>query len=115
MDGKRSLYFALHFPERLACCKKQLQKKNQILHIHFIKKIKKYFMSCCGKKRTELLHQHTFQHPQPGNYNFAMSPASDDVQFKYTGSTALTAIGAVTGKKYRFVHTGHIQTIDYRD
>jgi len=70
-------------------------------------------MSCCGKKRNELLHQHAFQQIHTTEYNFA--PAHADVQFEYTGPTALTATGAVTGKKYRFAHKGNIQAIDYRD
>jgi hypothetical protein len=38
-----------------------------------------------------------------------------DVKFEYTGLTALTIIGSVTGKRYRFHHPNDIQVIDYRD
>lgn len=35
--------------------------------------------------------------------------------FEYTGKTALTLIGNVTGMQYRFNYTGNRQNIDYRD
>jgi len=38
-----------------------------------------------------------------------------DIKFEYTGLTALTIFGSVTGKKYRFHHPNDIQVIDYRD
>lgn len=38
-----------------------------------------------------------------------------DVQFEYTGNTALTVIGNVTGSRYRFHFTNDVQLIDYRD
>ena len=39
----------------------------------------------------------------------------NDKNFQYTGKTALTVIGGITGKKYRFTHSGDVQLIDYRD
>jgi hypothetical protein len=39
----------------------------------------------------------------------------NDVQFQYVGKTALSAVGSITGKRYRFNYTGDIQLIDYRD
>lgn len=38
-----------------------------------------------------------------------------DLQFEYTGYAALTVIGSVTGKTYRFSQPGDQQLIDYRD
>lgn len=38
-----------------------------------------------------------------------------DVDFQYTGGTALTIKGSITGKLYRFVQPNSIQKIDYRD
>jgi hypothetical protein len=38
-----------------------------------------------------------------------------DIHFEYTGNTGLTVTGSVTGKKYRFNHSGDIRIIDYRD
>lgn len=37
------------------------------------------------------------------------------VPFAYVGKTALTVIGNVTGRQYRFNHPGARQAIDYRD
>jgi hypothetical protein len=38
-----------------------------------------------------------------------------DVQFEYTGENALTVGGSVTGKRYRFIQSGNVQSVDYRD
>jgi len=38
-----------------------------------------------------------------------------DVWFMYTGQTALTITGYISGKRYRFGATGEQQLIDYRD
>jgi hypothetical protein len=38
-----------------------------------------------------------------------------DLQFEYIGDTALTMIGPVTGRRYRWTGKGEIQEIDYRD
>lgn len=71
-------------------------------------------MSCCGNKRNawqriEALHSHKVETPH-GNIKMW-----EDVYFEYTGATALTVTGNVSGKKYRFLFTGDRQMIDYRD
>ena len=38
-----------------------------------------------------------------------------DVWFMYTGQSALTITGYISGKRYRFNATGAQQLIDYRD
>ncbi|MFT3935332.1 MAG: hypothetical protein QM726_17030 [Chitinophagaceae bacterium] len=38
-----------------------------------------------------------------------------DVNFVYTGHTALSATGKVTGKQYRFNAPGDKQSVDFRD
>lgn len=38
-----------------------------------------------------------------------------DINFEYTGKTALTVRGPVSGKNYRFSKPGATQLIDYRD
>jgi len=35
--------------------------------------------------------------------------------FEYAGRTAITVIGNITGKKYRFSYPGDKQNIDHRD
>ena len=38
-----------------------------------------------------------------------------DINFIYTGQSALSATGSITGKRYRFNGPGDKQLIDYRD
>lgn len=38
-----------------------------------------------------------------------------DVSFEYTGKTALSVRGPISGKNYRFAKPGDTQLIDYRD
>jgi hypothetical protein len=45
--------------------------------------------------------------------NPAMSQAS--VAFEYAGATALTAVGAITGRRYRFDRPGAAVDVDLRD
>jgi hypothetical protein len=73
-------------------------------------------MSCCGDKRERI-------YPDP----YALSPARDGVPesqpayvpanswFEYTGATAMTVKGAVTGQIYRFEGTGDRLEVDRRD
>jgi hypothetical protein len=71
-------------------------------------------MSCCGNKRnawqrTESQHSHKIETPAE------VKRMLEDIYFEYTGATALTVTGSVSGKKYRFLFTGDRQMIDYRD
>lgn len=72
-------------------------------------------MCNCGNKRN------AFAAPQPSRPgNPAMikpQPAKmwPEASFEYTGNTALTVIGNVTGKRYRFSGKGDVQPVDYRD
>ena len=68
-------------------------------------------MPCCGKSRTQLFG--TGARPAHG-------PASPGalryrVLFEYVGKTALTVIGPVSGKCYRFAHPGAVIVVDPRD
>jgi hypothetical protein len=38
-----------------------------------------------------------------------------DIKFMYTGQSALSVTGSVTGKRYRFNRPGEQQLIDFRD
>ena len=78
-------------------------------------------MSCCGKNRTEDYHS--------GRPSLAPEPAEDglrraghvrpvapiSVVFEYVGKTALTALGPVTGRRYRFSRPGARVAVDWRD
>jgi hypothetical protein len=70
-------------------------------------------MCNCGNKRENITQQSS---------SLSNIPKSDiqkkmwqDVEFEYTGSTALTVTGNITGNTYRFYHPNNIQKIDYRD
>jgi hypothetical protein len=48
--------------------------------------------------------------------SFSRSPVAHQVAaFEYVGKTALTAIGPVSGRHYRFSHPGAIVEVDLRD
>ncbi len=69
-------------------------------------------MCNCGNKRMEFSQQaSTVNQPPRMRTQQTVSSAS----FEYTGKTALTVVGHVTGKQYRFSHPGNRQNIDYRD
>lgn len=72
-------------------------------------------MACCGQKRNAFSNHSSHQMLSNIMFNDAPSNNTRDAQFEYTGSTALTAIGSITGKRYRFSHPGDIQIVDYRD
>jgi hypothetical protein len=77
-------------------------------------KIKIANMCNCGNKRNELNHSPTSM-SGPVVAATRHQPRWPDVSFEYTGKTALSVAGNITGKKYRFHHPGDIQLIDYRD
>jgi hypothetical protein len=70
-------------------------------------------MSCCGSQRAQV-------HPAPRNL-----PRPDDrqsqpmaqltIRFEYVGATGMTAVGPVTGKRYRFQDHGSRVAVDLRD
>jgi hypothetical protein len=61
-------------------------------------------MSCCGNKRAV---QRTIPPVSTKMWT--------DLHFENTGESAITAIGIVTGKHYRWAGKGDIQVVDYRD
>ncbi|MGI8951103.1 MAG: hypothetical protein ACR2FN_05920 [Chitinophagaceae bacterium] len=70
-------------------------------------------MCNCGKKRTEYSKQNSSIIATPA------SPASIssaiNIKFEYTGNTALTVIGNITGRQYRFNSPGDMQTVNFHD
>lgn len=79
-------------------------------------------MSCCGKKGMEILGGAQGNQRSAGVAQTASSantqlrpvvPAT--AQFEYTGATALTAAGPITGRRYRFPAPGAIVEVDERD
>ncbi len=71
-------------------------------------------MCNCGKKRNHVQPQ--VQEITSGRrYTGGSTEDWKNMLFQYTGKTALTVTGSVTGKLYRFHQTGNIQSVDYRD
>ena len=70
-------------------------------------------MCNCGKKRD------TYKQPAKTIANKISSnkPVENQGQlnFQYTGKTALTIIGSITGRRYRFNYSGDIQMVDQAD
>ena len=68
---------------------------------------------CCGRSRTG--HPSIF----PNRVSAAQAPVSLGLQsgpvFEYTGQTALTVTGPITGARYRFNQRGSRVHVDARD
>ena len=75
-------------------------------------------MSCCGKKRRRFhkrvpnrqaleATENTFPRPRPA--------AQTGVYFEYVGKTALTVLGPISRKRYRFGRPGARLEVDGRD
>jgi hypothetical protein len=72
-------------------------------------------MACCGRKRQQISRgipvQQASNPALPGNSS--RSPRT--TAFQYLGKTALTAVGPVSGRHYRFNYPGAILEVDPRD
>jgi hypothetical protein len=68
-------------------------------------------MCNCGKKT---INKPAYQANQ-GYQQQEIKPLQQGIRFQYTGSTALTAVGNITGRRYRFSRPYDIQLIDQRD
>jgi hypothetical protein len=67
-------------------------------------------MGCCGRNRST--QQITNDSPTE------VMPTSRTLSakyFEYVGHTGLTVVGPITGRSYRFSHSGAILAIDERD
>ncbi|MEO5651061.1 MAG: hypothetical protein ABIR03_14220 [Ginsengibacter sp.] len=71
-------------------------------------------MCNCGNKRNEL---NAFSLPMRGTFaiNTNREKMVPDVNFEYTGKSALSVTGNITGKRYRFAHPGDERLIHYSD
>lgn len=69
-------------------------------------------MACCGDRRRQIAQTPT----APKNEPHPASPRPRfSVVFEYTGRTALTAVGPVSGRPYRFERPGARLGVDPRD
>jgi hypothetical protein len=71
-------------------------------------------MSCCQGKRRAF---HSNPSPETREPQRMAAPAMPQASmvFEYAGGTALTAVGAITGRRYRFNHPGAAVDVDLRD
>jgi hypothetical protein len=73
-------------------------------------------MSCCGQRRAQQRNMssafvHELVAPRASASRFPMGRA----YFEYVGQTAITAVGSVTGRQYRFATLGVSVVVDARD
>jgi hypothetical protein len=71
-------------------------------------------MCNCGSKRAEYNQQSNIAASHVKNTMPHMQQNTNSV-FEYIGKTALTVIGNITGRRYRFNRPGDLQSIDTRD
>jgi hypothetical protein len=67
-------------------------------------------MGCCGKTRSP----QRVENNGSAHATLAPPPVTFDY-FEYAGKTGLTAIGLVTGQRYRFALPGSVVAVDSRD
>ena len=73
-------------------------------------------MCNCGNKRAGLqLNQTADVAIQQSTIPSQKEKMWQDIYFEYTGVSALSLTGRITGKSYRFTAPGNIQPVDYRD
>lgn len=68
-------------------------------------------MSCCGNRRQA-------GHTRPRGHSISSIPAQASpiaIEFEYIGRTALTVMGPLTWRRYRFEQPGAILAIDAQD
>lgn len=71
-------------------------------------------MCNCGSKRTEFKQQNAVV-TAPVKTSMPATLQKTNSVFEYTGKTALTVMGNITGRRYRFNRPGDLQSIDPRD
>jgi hypothetical protein len=75
-------------------------------------------MSCCGQKRDQLRRSIPIvqtSHPAKPRGFSEQFVRHQSISFQYIGKTALTAVGPISGRHYRFSHSGAIVEVDPRD
>jgi hypothetical protein len=70
-------------------------------------------MSCCGQQREQLPGIRRVSPQANDRQRQPSSPLA--IRFEYVGATGLTAVGPVTGKRYRFDNYGSRVLVDPRD
>ena len=70
-------------------------------------------MSCCGRRRRS--HQRMSGQAFERGETTPTGPPAGSVFFEYVGGTAMTVVGPVTGRRYRFGWPGAQVAIDEQD
>ena len=65
---------------------------------------------CCGRTGMEMASARAVSEAQPVFADGASAP-----KFEYVGKTAMTVVGPMTGKRYRFSRPGEQLEVDVRD
>jgi len=68
---------------------------------------------CCGRNRTQLMN--TIVPKNRPATAVAPQPVPSSVSFVYTGNTAITVTGPISGLEYRFDRPGARIEVDWRD
>jgi len=72
-------------------------------------------MCNCGNKRNTLSTQTSGMPPGKQPVPIPTHKMGPDIGFVYTGQSALSVTGTVTGKRYRFSKPQEQQMVDFRD
>lgn len=72
-------------------------------------------MCNCGNKRNSYSNVGKNPLKEPEYSMIPHTKIFSDSHFEYSGKSALTVKGNITGKIYRFEFTGDVRLIDYRD
>jgi hypothetical protein len=75
-------------------------------------------MPCCGQRRQQIkaaVPVRRANNPPPRSNLSRPATQPRVTAFQYVGPTALTAVGPISGRHYRFSHRGAIVEIDPRD
>jgi hypothetical protein len=72
-------------------------------------------MCNCGNKRNTLANTTVTGSVYQQPLTSAAPTMWPDINFMYTGQSALTVTGSASGRQYRFNAPGEHQLIDYRD
>lgn len=72
-------------------------------------------MCNCGQKRNDYTPERSAKISESKQVAQPQNKMVTDVYFEYTGKTALSVKGGISGKNYRFIFPGDVQPVDYRD
>ena len=117
--GANGLYCGLRSPPVLVSWNKR-QTLQFGFHRRHLPKIqrRRTDMPCCGQRRQQISRAMPIQRaPNPGLASSLNRPSAQPrtTAFQYLGKTAMTAVGLISGRYYRFSHPGAILEVDPRD